>query len=348
MLMDLPDFFGLDVGNHSIKVAEVDRKAIDKAELVAFGSTATPFGLINSDDKVAKDRLSNKVKDLVDLAGIKTKKCVAALPESSIFTRLITVPKVEEAQLEELIYWEARQYIPLPLANVQRDYIPISEKEINGKKMVQLLLVAAPKNLVERYSEIVQNAGLELLALETETIATSRAVSFSIDSKGTMMVLDFGANGTDMSVIKDGSMIFSQSLNTGSDALTKAIATDFNLEATQAEQYKIAYGMDPDQAEGKIYKSIEPIIQIISDEVIRTFNFFRTQLPDSVPSKVVLVGDGAKLKKLDLYISKKVGVETLRVDPLLKIEIGRRIKDDVAKSSMVGYTVAIGLGLKLK
>ncbi len=346
--MDLPDFFGIDIGNHSIKVAEVKRHSENDAELMTFGSIETPFGLVNSEDQVAKERLSNKIKDVITSSGIKTKKCVAALPEASIFTRLMTVPKVEESQLEELVYWEARQHIPLPLANVQRDFIPIAEKEVNGKKMLQLLLVAAPKTLVNRYMEIIKNAGLELLALETETIATSRAIAFSMDLKDTVMALDFGANGTDMSVMKNGGMIFSQSLNTGSDALTKAIATDFNLEIAQAEQYKIAYGLDPNQAEGKVYRSIEPIIQIVADEVNRTFNFFRTQLPDSIPNKIVLVGDGAKLKNLDNYLSGKVGVAAELINPLQRLKVRPELKDDVERASMVGYTVAVGLGLKTK
>ncbi len=346
--MQLPDFFGLDIGNSSIKVAEIDRKSPDHAKLVAFSSIPTPPGLINSEDKMAKDRLAGKIKDLLSSSKIKTRKCVAALPEASIFTRLITVPEVDEAKLEELIYWEARQYIPLPLAEVQLDYIPVATKENQGKSMTQLLLVAAPKNLVNRYIETSEMAGLELLALETETIATSRAVTFATGATDPIMVLDFGSNGTDMSVITGGKMIFSQSLSTGSDAMTKAIASDFNLELSQAEQYKVAYGLDKTQAEGKIYKSIEPIIQIIADEVNRTLNFFRTQLTDTVPKMIYMVGDGAKLKGLDQYLSVKTGVTASIINPTEKIEIPKNVLPEVQQQSMVGFTVAIGLGLKIQ
>lgn len=346
--MNLPDFFGLDIGNYSIKVVEVERKSIDKAKLVAFGSMQTPPGLINSEDEVAKQKLANKIKETIGHAGIKTNMCVAALPEASIFTRLISRPKVEEDKLEESIFWEARQYIPLPLEETQMDWIPIQEKEVDGNVVIQLLLVAAPKKLVKRYTDIAQMAGLELIALETETIATSRAVTFGTEQKGTLMILDFGANGTDMSVIKGGKMIFSQSLSTGSDALTKAISNDFGLEMAQAEQYKIKFGLDEAQAEGKIYKSIEPIVQIIADEVQRTITFFKSHLADSVPQGVVMVGDGAKLVKMDAFLSKRLGIPVKRVNPIDKVEISGKIKDDVAKASMVGFTVALGLGLKVK
>ncbi len=345
--MDLPDFFGLDIGNHSIKVIEIDRKSIEEAKLRHFGSIPTPFGALKSDKISAKQELGLRIKELIQNSGIKTKKCIAALPEASIFTRLITVPNVEESKLEDLIYWAVKQYVPLPLSNVQYDHIPITVKEINGKEMLQTLIVAAPKLLVKRYMDIVQEAGLELLALETETIATSRALSFNYPATGTFMALDFGADGTDMSVIKDSKMIFSQSISTGSDALTKAIASDFNLELAQAEKYKIAYGLDPTKIDGKIYKSIEPIVQIIIDELNRTLNFFRTQLRDSLPEKIFIVGDGAQLIMLDDYIQKKTGIAVERLDPMKKLEISKDIADDLKKVSRVGFNVAVGLALKI-
>jgi type IV pilus assembly protein PilM len=344
--MDLPDFFGLDIGNHSIKVAEVDRKSIDKAKLQNIASIDTPFGILNSEDAVSKEKLASRVKEVVENSGIKTRKCIAALPEASIFTRLITVPKVNESKLEELVHWEAKQYIPLPLSEVQMDYILIEEKQVQGQTMLQLLLVAAPKVLVTRYTELVKMSGLELLALETETIATSRIVSFAKDSKEVLMALDFGATGTDLSVIKHGKLIFSQSLSTGSDALTKAISNDFGMEMAQAEQYKITYGLDQKQVEGKIYKSIEPIIRIISDEIARTLNFFRTHLPDSIPTKILLVGEGSKLTGLDKYLNSQIGMPVELTDLFSKIEMSDLIAKEVNKKDLIGYVVAVGLGLK--
>lgn len=344
--MDLPDFFGIDIGNHSIKIAEVQYKSADKAKIERLGSMATPYGVLTSTDKTAKEKLATRIKELVESSGIKTKKCVAALPEASIFTRLITVPKVDESKLEELVHWEAKQYIPLPMEEVQKDYIEVEEINVNGKPMLKLLLVAAPKTLVLKYSEIVAAAGLDLLALETETIATSRLIAFGGAKRGTKMVMDFGANGTDLSVIKNGNMIFSQSLNTGSDALTKSISTDFGLELAQAEQYKIAYGLDSSQAEGKIYKSIEPIMQIIVDEVVRTLNFFRTHLQDSIPDEILLVGDGAKLKKLDEYLKQKIGINVALANPFSSMEVSSSVNNEFKQEDLVGFTVAIGLGLK--
>jgi type IV pilus assembly protein PilM len=344
--MDLPNFFGIDIGNHSIKAAEVEYQSATDAKIQRLARIDTPFGVLSSTDKSAKSKLADRIKELVDSSGIGTKKCVAGLPESSIFTRLITVPKVDESKLEELVHWEARQYIPLPIEEVQKDYIQVEEKMVNGKLMIKLLLVAAPKTLVAKYTEIINLAGLELLALETETIATSRLVAFGSSFAGAMMVMDFGANGTDLSVIKNGSMIFSQSLNTGSDALTKAISTDFGLELVQAEQYKKTYGLDSSQVEGKIYKSIEPIMQIIVDEVVRTLNFFRTHLQDSIPQEILLVGDGAKLLKLDEYLKQKIGVNVKLANPFVHLQISNDVKNEVKEADLVGYSVAIGLGLK--
>ncbi|MBD3280763.1 type IV pilus assembly protein PilM [Candidatus Dojkabacteria bacterium] len=346
--MKLPDFFALDIGNHSIKVAEVDRRSAQKADLVGFGSITTPFGVLKSQDDQAKLQIASKIKEVLDNSDIKAKKCVAALPESSIFTRLLTVPKVNEEKLEELIFWEARQYIPLPLSEVQTDYIPVEEIEVNGKQMMKILLVASPKVLIDRYVDIAKKAEIELIALETETIATSRAVTFKYELEKAIMILDFGANGTDMSVVKQGKMIFSQSIGTGSDALTKAIANDFNLEMAQAEKYKIAYGLNKAEADAKIYNSIQPIVQIIQEEIQRTISFFRNHLQGSVPEKLLLVGDGAKLKSLDSYLTEKLGLKAELYDSSSKLNIAKKLRDEVKPMSLIGYSVAIGLGLKVK
>ena len=213
---------------------------------------------------------------------------------------------------------------------------------------MKILLVASPKVLINRYIDIAKKADIELIALETETIATSRAVSFNNDLEKSFMILDFGANGTDMSVVKNGKMIFSQSIGTGSDSLTKAIANDFNLEVAQAEKYKIAYGLKKDEIDGKIYNSILPIVQIIQDEIQRTISFFRTHLQDSVPQNILMVGDGAKLKGLDAYLSEKLGIKAELYDAGVKLSIARNLRDDVKAMSLIGYSVAIGLGLKIK
>ncbi|MBN1916203.1 type IV pilus assembly protein PilM [Candidatus Dojkabacteria bacterium] len=344
--MNLPDFFGLDIGNHSIKVVQVKRKSETQASLVALGSSETPFGVIGSENEQHKKELAENIKSLLESADIGTKKVVAALPESAIFTRLAVFPDLVDKELEDAIHWEAKQYIPLPLENVNLEWLKVGERQEAGQKKNEILLVAAPKTLVDSYTQLASLAGLELIALETETVATTRAITFKQKMEETAMILDFGANGTDMSVIKGKNPIFSQTLGTGSDALTKAISLDFGLDVQQAEQYKRTYGLDQTKVDGKIFKSLDPIMQVIVSEITKTLNFFRAHFQANSPKKIYIVGDGAILIGLPEYLSSKLGLLTERFDPLSNLEKDKKVEESLKSVSGIGYTVAVGLALK--
>ncbi|MFQ5493709.1 MAG: type IV pilus assembly protein PilM, partial [Candidatus Dojkabacteria bacterium] len=343
--MQLPEFFGLDIGNHSIKIAQAKYRG-DKAELTGIGHVETEGGVIGATDENAKNQLVEKIKQVREAARISTKYVVAALPESSIFTRLILLPDLPEDQLEQSLFYEAKQYLPIPTSDVQLDHIPIAKKNVEGKSLIQALLVAAPKTVVNSYMDIVGKAGLELIAIETETMATGRSITYQNKIEGSAMVLDFGSKGTDLSVVRGQFPIFSQSLGTGSDALTKAIASDFGLEYAQAEQYKRTYGLLPGQAEGKIAKTLTPVMQIIINEINKTVNYFRAHLQESTPSQIFIVGDGAKLPGLPEFLSKNLGIPARVTDPVDKLKVDSKIKSEVAQLATVGFTVSIGLSLK--
>lgn len=344
--MKLPEFFGLDIGNHSIKAAQIEHKGEGKAKLTHIGYLETPVGILSLEDETTKNELADKIKQIRESSGITTRKVVAALPEASIFTRIILLPDVAEKDMEESVYYEAKQYLPTPVSEVQLDYIPISKVTLEGRKLVRALLVAAPKVVAQKYIDVVEMAGLELIALETETIATARAITFKKAFEEGALLLDFGSAGTDMSVVKGRNLIFSQSLGTGSDALTKAIAADFGLDYQQAEQYKRTYGLLPDQADGKIAKALSPVMQIVINEINKTLNYFRAHLQESTPKKIFIVGDGAKLPGLGSFLTQNLGIETTITDPVSELSISSGIKSEVEQLSTVGFTVAVGLSLK--
>jgi type IV pilus assembly protein PilM len=207
--------------------------------------------------------------------------------------------------------------------------------------------VAAPKTLVANYVQLAELAGLELIALETETVASTRSVTFKTEaSADTSMLLDFGSNGTDMTVIKGKNPIFSQSLSTGSDSLTKAISLDFGLDMAQAEQYKRSYGLDATKAEGKIVKSLDPIMQVIVAEISKTLNFFKFHFQASTPKKIALVGDGALLTGLPEYLTSKLNIPVERYDALKVLDMDKDLKQELVNVAGIGYNVAIGLALK--
>jgi type IV pilus assembly protein PilM len=344
--MKLPEFFGIDIGQNTVKVVQLDRKD-KKSKLKKAFSFETGNGSLVTDDNIARADLASRIKDAVTNAKMNTKKCVVALPEPIVFNRLLTFPQLEEKALNDAIHWNAKQYIPIPVDEVQMDWIKVADIDAQGKKMIQLLLVAAPKKVINYTQEIFRNAELELIAIETESVATSRVISYTYGQKGSSLVLDVGSAGTDLSVVSDSKLIFSQSLGTGSEAMTQAISGAFSIDAVQAEQYKIKFGLNQNQGDGKIFNALQPVVNIIIGEVNKTINFFRSKYQQSTPNKIIILGEGGKVPGLAEYLSKQLGIQTEVANLLKNIEAGGDLKKQVdSLGGMPGYGVAFGLALK--
>lgn len=340
-MSSLPDHIGLDFGNHSVKGVQL-RNPDKSPSLVAFGSQPTPTGVINSEDESHQRQLADALKSLVAEGKFRTKNVVAALPEYSIFTRFLEFPGVKDNELEEAIHWQAKQVVPIPISEVQMSWIVLGEDK--NRNAIHVLLVAAPKKLVDLYVKILEMAKLVPVGLETEAIATGRAL-YKSEQLRDAVILDFGSQSTDMGIMTDGKLIFSQSISVGSDALTRAIVSDFSLEYAQAEEYKRNYGLDETQLEGKIHQSLKPIMDTMVSEVRRGVEFYKTKTLKSAPTEFRLVGDGALLPGIEGYLTGEFGVQVKLADPWANISMNSAQEAAIAKGKPA-YAVAVGLALK--
>jgi type IV pilus assembly protein PilM len=341
-MSSLPNHVGIDFGNHTVKAVELKNVSSEKPSLVNFGSQPTPHGVINSPDADHQKQLANALKELYKSSNIKNKNAVLAIPESAVFTRFLEFPGIKEEEIKSAVFYEAKQYIPIPVEEVQMSFIKIGFN--SDKNAHRILLVAAPKKVVNIYLNVAEKAGLTPVAIETESIAMGRAMYRATNYKHTVM-LDFGSETTDMSVMNDGYLVFSQSISIGSDALTQAIVNQFNFEYVQAEEYKRNYGLDPNALEGKVANALKPIVDSILTEVRRGVEFYKSKTLLAAPDKYLLNGDGALLPRLSAYISSNLGVQAEIADPWISINIPKKYNDVISKSKP-SFSVAIGLALK--
>jgi type IV pilus assembly protein PilM len=337
----LPDHVGVDFGNHSVKAVQL--KDLDRApSLVSFASQPTPVGVINSEDEEHKRKLADALKILFDEGAFKTRNVVIALPEFSIFTRFLEFPGVKEEELDDAVHWQAKQVVPIPIADVQMSSIVLGRDE--SKNAFKVLLVAAPKKLIEIYVKILEMAKLEPVAVETEGISAARAITKSAGI-GSAVILDFGSQSTDMGIMYNGDLIFSQSISVGSDSLTRAIVTDFSFEYTQAEEYKRNYGLDESQLEGKISASLKPVMDSIVAEVRRGIEFYKSRTLMAPPDQYMLIGDGALLPGLVPFLAQELNANVQLADPWNGI--GKSAKHEaILSQGRPAYAVSVGLALR--
>lgn len=338
----LPDHVGIDFGNHSVKAVELKNISSSSPTLENFGSQRTPHGVIGSEDDVHQKQLSDSVKTLFANSKIRNNKVVVALPESSVFTRFLEFPGVKDEELDNAVYYQAKEFIPMAIDDVQMSYVTIGYNQ--EKNAPKVLLVAAPRKVIDIYLKVVENAGLEPLAIETESVAMGRAMYRSTKMKQ-MVMLDFGSSSTDMSILLDEQLVFSQSIAIGADSLTQAIVNKFGFEYQQAEEYKRNYGVVEGVLEGKIFATLKPIIDAIVTEVNRGIEFYKNKTLAPAPKNLFLNGDGALLPGLADYLSKTMGVDAMLADPWKGITVPDKFKTLVSKSP-ASYSVSLGLALK--
>ncbi len=339
------DYFGLDIGSHSIKVVQL-RRENKRFILQAFGKATTPPNALASDAPLDQGALSEAVRNLVKDAKITSTNVAVAFPESAIFTRVIEIPNMGDKELANAIQWEAEQYIPLPLKDVKLSWQVLSRPTAKepGAKM-SVYLVAAPNTLIERYVGLLKQAKLNPISFETETIAIKRALVDGRDAGPTTLIISVGATTTDLAIVSSGVTSFTRSIATGGSALARAIAQDLGFEMGQAEEYKKNYGLVEDQLEGKVMQAIKPVFDIITSEIQRAILFYQTRHPSDTIKRVVLVGGTANLPGMVVYLATTIGLEVQIGSPWQSVEIPSSLQQRV-KEDETSYAVAVGLAMK--
>jgi type IV pilus assembly protein PilM len=336
-------FFGLDIGTSSIKAVELTQKDKNTWWLSRAGEVQSLKQGLVSESQVDKEHLVDSIRKLVKEARISTNNVVCALPESQIFTRVISMPILTDKELASAIRWEAEQYIPVPLSDVSLAWQVLSrpDKPSSDAKM-DLLLIAAPLILVDKYLDILKMSGLKPLALETELLAMTRALV--VPNSPTTLVVSIGAFTTDITITKSGVLTFTRSIATGGDALTRALETELGFEKLQAEEYKKNYGLLEDQLDGKIYAVLKPVFQIIVGEIKKALTNYAVKAPDDPVKRAVVCGGGVKMPGAVVYLASELAMEVQVGDPwtqVAKESINPKLAEDRAI-----YAVATGLAMK--
>lgn len=333
---------GLDIGSKTIKVVELSKSG-PSFRLKASGIVGYK-GI--SPDQTKNDKelapLVDAIKKLHKEAKISSKDIALALPEPQVFTRTIKFPPLSDAEIASAVKWEAEQYIPIPVTEAIVQHQILERRENANPAEVVVLLIAAPKALVEKYGRLIEMSGLNLVAVESELMALVRALA---PTDQTILIVDFGAQSTDIAVTRNANLYFSRSIPTAGDAFTRAIAQALGIEEKQAEEYKRTYGMSQAQLEGKIKVAMEPVFRMVADEMKKAIHFYQSEEKADPPRSAVLSGGTAGMPEAASVLTKLLGIEVVVGNPFSKITV-----DPEAVKSLAGYaplySVAAGLAMR--
>lgn len=331
--------FGLDIGRSFIKVVEVEGGGKGKT-LKACGSVQTPGGGIQSESTVELAKVSEAIRQCAESCKIETTDCVVSIIESQVVSRLIELPNLTDKELAAAINWEAEQYIPMPIRDVNLQYKVVARGETTGK--ISVLLVAAPKRVIEKYISIVRGAGFRAVALETESLALARSLWRAGDP--TTIIVSLGASSTELVIVYGGNVVFTRSIASGGMAMTRAVMTEFNLAQNQAEEYKQTYGILADKLSGKVANVLTPVLEILAAEVMKAVEYTHSHVAGSSVSRVVICAGGSFLPGLAEFLVERTSLEVSLGDPWADFSKGGLIGKLTGQGSV--YAVATGLALR--
>lgn len=336
--------FGLDIGATTIKLVWLESGQegyVFKSSVI----TPTPPRGMMSEAPLDEEEMAQVIRKAADDIKIDTKFVNVALAENQVYTKVLEMPVLSEKELRSAIYWEAEQYIPVPLTSITLAWNILKKPEttVQNEKM-QVLMVGAPTVLINKYQRIVSAAGFTISAMETEILSAVRAL-VSGENFPTTLIINIGSVSTSVAIIRKGIMVFTYSMSVGGAAINRAIASDIGLSAAQAEEYKKAYGFSDKTLGGKIGKATEPILDSILAEVKKSIAFYSQKYKDDSSIKqIILSGGTAKLLGIDMYFANASGIETVTANPW-KILASQQVPKEILDNGP-DYSIAVGLAMR--
>ncbi len=293
---------GIDIGISSIKVVEVSYFA-GKIKLLNYAGFKIPKGispigiLWDRNFSLLSDRISDILKTLLQRAKIRTKKAFLALPDFSVFCTTFTLPLVTEKEIAQAVEFEARHRIPLPLPTVNFDWEIVGEQPGTNpqERRIKVLLVAAPKRIINRYQRMALLTGLQLRGLEAEIFSLARVSK--AESGKPFCLVDIGFKTSTVSVVKK-KVIESYSFDVSSQSITEKLAEGIGISLEKAEALKIERGLDVTNKEAfKIISGQLNELAIKIDSVCEHYY----QVYGEVIEDIEIAGGAALLPGLEEY-----------------------------------------------
>lgn len=336
--------FGLDIGVSTVKAVDISQNG-QNFKLNACISTPTPPKGMFSEAIADEENMASVLKKAVESAGIESRRANIALPDNQVYTKVVEMPMLSDRELASAINYEAEQYIPIPLPNISLSWNVISRNSRLSDKML-VLMVGAPTMIINKYQKILSLAGLAAESVETEILATIRALTAfnSPSSNIPIMLVSVGPISTSLAIVIGQDLVFTYSIPVGGVALNRAIATDFGLSNNQAKQYEDTYGISRTPLGQRIGKATEPVMSSIVSEIKKAIIYFSQKFKDMRVEQIVISGSSAKLPGIDTYFANSIGIETLIANPwkfLNSTNIPKEILDNAPD-----YSTAVGLALR--
>jgi type IV pilus assembly protein PilM len=298
-----------------------------------------PEGIAQSDSDIDVKKVAEEIKKLVHSMHLVTKNAIVALPGSSVFTTVIKLPKMPMPELKKAINYQAEQNIPLKISEVKIDWQVIGEVQATNEILV--MIIAAPQAKAQKMMDITEMAGLELVAVEINSIAAARSLQ---SGDPLYMIADIGTFQTEITVVKNGVVSLTRTIPIGGQVITRAIAQGLGMDEKQAEQFKIKLGIEKDKMEGQLYKASKSVLENLQEEIDRSMKYYLDQFGENI-QLLKITGGGSRTIGIQSFLSESLGVNVVYGNPWASVVHKPDITNQLSQNA-TDFAVAVGLGMR--
>ena len=337
---------GLDIGSSAVKAVEL--KQVGKGwKVVAFGIQPVPPDSIVDGAIIDGAAVADAIRRVFENKQFKTKDVAASLSGNAVIVKKINLPVMTEAELAESIYWEAEQYIPFDIQDVNLDY-QILDAGADGKGTMDVLLVAAKKEKIADYTGVISQAGRNPVVVDVDAFALQNAyeVNYTPDAHAVIVLLNAGASAININIVTGDQSLFTRDISIGGNAYTEAVQKELNLPFESAEQLKKGI-----QVPNASFDDVRPVLHAVTENVLlevqKTFDFFKATASSGRIDRILLSGGASKVDGFAHALQDRFGAPVEAFDPFKKIGF-EPDKLGVQGADSLVPTVAVAVGLALR
>lgn len=343
---DVGQAIGIDIGASSIKVVQLRREK-EKIVLDTYGEIATgPYSgrSVGLGTHLGEEKTVEAIQTLFKEAKITAREVVVAIDPSSSYVSLIKVPKVSDSELRNMMPFEARKYIPIPISEVQMDWwhVPTDMSSVEGGRTINIVLATVKNETLTSYDRIMKK--LELKDIEYEIHGYSLMRSNPPLTKGMVMYVDIGSLYTTLSLVNNGIVLDMQVISRGSQENTLQLSKALSISVDVAEETKRTFGYIGDSSNQYVKDVMKLSSYPLFGEVARLSLMFERKYNQTIEG-IILLGGGARLPGMLSVYEETVHVAGKIASPFNQVEIPSFLHEMIEK---IGPTYAVAVGCALK
>jgi type IV pilus assembly protein PilM len=337
---------GLDIGSSSVKAVQI-RRSKAGVQLLAFGMEPLLPQTIVDGTIMDQGAVVDAIRTLWSRLKLKQKDVAIAIAGHSVIIKKITVPPMTKDELVEQIPHEAEHHVPFARDDVEIDYEVVNQQNASGQ--MELLLVAAKKEVVHDYTQVVRDAGLNPQVVDVAAFSTQNAfeINYSLEPTETAVIINIGAAISNINIVRNNISLFTRDVTIGGNAFTEEIQKQLSVSQDEAEAYKVGgaydeHGVVPQDVE----RIIEGVAEVMAGEFQRSLDFFLATSADVNVSRICLSGGTAKVAALHRAIERRSRLSVEMLSAWNNVQIDSKL--DSAYLAAHASEAMVGLGLALR